>query len=258
MMKYRPVRWKSNPVVPEEIIMNSLFVFASVRVVHIFFGSIALFVAPAAMLTHKGGLWHRRWGKTYFWSMAVVATTAVVMALIRSGLFFLLLAFFSFYLAFTGYQILYRKTPQQRANRADWIAVSTMLLGGLALITYGVYLMLTSSIGTVAIVFGAIGVFFAVTDIRTFLHPPKEKQAWWYIHMTRMLSAYIATVTAFSVVNFHFLPPVARWLWPTVVGTVGISVWRGYYQRKFSRPAEPLASARLAPDVTPMTPLEKE
>ena len=57
--------------------------------------------------------------------------------------------------------------------------------------------------------------------------------AWWYSHMTRMLSAYIATVTAFSVVNFKFLPPVARWLWATVVGTVGIIIWTRYYRKKF-------------------------
>ena len=213
--------------------MNSILVFSAVRLIHIFFGSIALFVAPAAMLTSKGGLWHRRWGKIYFWSMAGVAVTAVVMSLIRSGLFFLLIAFFSFYLAFTGYRILYRKTPQQCPNKADWTAVSTMLIGSLALIGYGVYL--TSSFGTVPIVFGLIGVFFGVADIRAFLHPPTAKQAWWFTHMTRMLSAYIATVTAFSVVNFRFLPPTARWLWPTILGTLGITIWTRHYRKKFDR-----------------------
>jgi Predicted membrane protein (DUF2306) len=215
--------------------MNCLFIFSAVRLIHIFFGSIALFVAPSAMLTRKGGLWHRRWGKIYFWSMAGVALTAVAMSLIRSGLFFLLIALFSFYLAFTGYRILYRKTPQQRPNGADWTAVSIVLIGSLTLIAYGVYLMLTSSFGTVPIVFGTIGVFFGVADIRAFLHPTTEKQAWWFTHMTRMLSAYIATVTAFSVVNFRFLPPVARWLWPTIVGTLGITIWTGYYRKKFNR-----------------------
>ena len=53
--------------------MNSLLVFSVVLWIHIFFGVIALFVAPAAMLTRKGGLWHRRWGKMYLWSITVVA-----------------------------------------------------------------------------------------------------------------------------------------------------------------------------------------
>jgi hypothetical protein len=208
-------------------------IFKAVLIIHILFGSVALFVAPAAMLTAKGGLWHRRWGKIYFWSTAGIAVTAVVLSLIRSGLFFLLVAVFSFYLVLTGYRVLYRKTPQQPAGKLDWTAASTMLLGSLALIAYGVYLMLTSSFGIVAIVFGVIGLLFGISDIRDFLHHPAEKMAWWYSHMTRMLAAYIATVTAFSVVNFKFLPPVPRWLWATVAGTAGIVIWTRYYRRKF-------------------------
>ncbi len=205
-------------------------IFKAVLTIHILFGSVALFVAPAAMLTRKGGVWHRRWGKIFFWAITGVAITAVVMSLIRSGLFFLLVALFSFYLALTGYRVLYRKTPQQRASQGDWIAVSAMLVGSVALLAYGAYLMLTSSFGMVALVFGALGLLFAIRDIYEFRHHPADKKAWWYSHMTRMLAAYIATVTAFSVVNFHFLPPVMRWLWPTIVGTAGIVIWTRYFE----------------------------
>jgi len=215
--------------------MDIVSVFAVSLAIHIFCGSIALFVAPMAMVTRKGGLWHRRWGKIFFWSMAVVAATAVVMSLIRSGLFFLLVALFSFYLAFTGYRVLSRKTARQRAGKIDWLAVAMMLAGSVALIAYGVYLTLTSSFGTVAIVFGAIGFFLAGADTRAFLNHPTDKQAWWYTHMTRMLAAYIATVTAFSVVNFQFLPSMVRWLWATAVGTLGIIIWTRHYRKKFNR-----------------------
>ena len=209
-------------------------VFSVVLLIHIVFGGVALFVAPCAMLTRKGKLWHRRWGKNYFWSMAVVALTAVLMSLMRSGLFFLLVALFSFYLALSGYRVLYCKTAQQRADTADWCAAVLMLVGGVVLVGYGAYLMLTSNFGTVAIVFGIIGILLAAADIRKFVRPPKDKRAWWYTHMTRMLAAYIATVTAFSVVNFQFLPPVARWLWATVIGTLGIITWTRYYRKKFN------------------------
>ena len=53
--------------------------------------------------------------------------------------------------------------------------------------------------------------------------------------MPNFLSAYIATVSAFSVVNFKFLPYLWRWLWPTVIGVTGIVIWRVYYRRKFNR-----------------------
>jgi hypothetical protein len=212
-------------------------IFKTALSIHILFGSVALFVAPAAMLTRKGGLWHRRWGKIFFWSITGVAVTAVVMSLIRSGLFFLLVALFSFYLAFTGYRVLYRKTPQQHATAGDWIAALAMLAGSVALLAYGAYLMVTSSFGMVALVFGALGLLFAIRDLSEFRHHPADKRAWWYAHMTRMLAAYIATLTAFSVVNFRFLPPITRWLWPTIVGTAGIIVWRRYYRRKFNPPS---------------------
>jgi hypothetical protein len=209
-------------------------IFKTVLIIHILFGSVALFVAPAAMMTGKGGDWHRRWGKVFFWAITAVAVTAVVLSVIRSGLFFLLIAVFSFYLALTGYRILYRKTAQQRAGKVDWAAASTMIVGSLALIAQGVLAMMSSSAGVVPLVFGVIGLWLAASDVREFLHHPADKMAWWYSHMTRMMAAYIATVTAFSVVNMKFLPQVTRWLWPTVIGTAAIVIWTRYYRRKFN------------------------
>jgi hypothetical protein len=212
--------------------------FQLARIIHIFAGGFGLFVAPGAMLTRKGGLWHRHWGKAYFWSMIVVVLTALLLSLVRFNLFLLLIAVFSFYLAFTGYRALYRKTPKQRAGIVDWGAAVLMLTGGASFIGYGIYLLLMTpfaSFGIVAIAFGGIGLATAASDVRSFLRPPPDKRAWWFSHMSGMLAAYIATVSAFSVVNFHFLPPVARWLWPTVVGSIGIVIWTRYYREKFRR-----------------------
>jgi hypothetical protein len=55
-----------------------------------------------------------------------------------------------------------------------------------------------------------------------------------------MLTSYVAAVTAFSAVNFTFLPTTVRWLWPTLIGTVGIVVWVRYYRTRFER--RPLAA----------------
>ena len=51
--------------------------FRAVLAIHILCGGVALFVAPGAMLARKGGAWHRRWGKVYFWAMAAVAANAM-------------------------------------------------------------------------------------------------------------------------------------------------------------------------------------
>jgi uncharacterized membrane protein len=80
-----------------------------VGMLHIACGMIALFVAPAAMLTVKGSQAHRRWGRIYFWMMAVVAATARVMTLYRPSVFLALVAIFSFYCAFRGYRSIVHK-----------------------------------------------------------------------------------------------------------------------------------------------------
>src|SRR5437867_12217898 len=94
----------------------------ALRLIHISAGTIALLLAPLAMLTVKGGRAHRRWGKIYFRAMAVVAATAVVMALWRPQIFLALLAVFSFYMAFAGYRTLSRKRPAQGEGpkALDW------------------------------------------------------------------------------------------------------------------------------------------
>src|SRR5437879_13203313 len=68
------------------------------------------------MLTAKGGRTHRRWGKVYFWAMAAVALTAVVLAVWRPVVFLALLAVFSFYSGFSGYLALFRRRPREGAQ----------------------------------------------------------------------------------------------------------------------------------------------
>lgn len=207
--------------------------------VHIAAGMVALVVAPGAMLTQKGGWWHRNWGQMYFWSMAVVAGTALMMSVMRSGIFLGLVAVFSFYLAFTGVRALRRKRPDARATRWDWGAALVALLGSVGLILFGARALMNGhTFGVVALVFGSIGGGLAGKDLWRFWSPPEAERAWFFMHLQRMLAAYIATVSAFSVVNFSFLPPVVRWLWPTVVGTAGIALWTRYYHRHFAAQPE--------------------
>jgi uncharacterized membrane protein len=220
--------------------MNQIFHYA--LYFHIANGTVALVIAPLAMITVKGGLWHRRWGKIYFWAMAGVALTAVVMCFIRSGTFLFLVAIFSFYMALTGYTVLRRKKPDDRPGMLDWLAAVAMLIAGITLVTTA----LDASLGNqrwVRMVFGSIGLILSGMDIWRFFKPPQGKRAWWFQHMSRFLAAYIATVTAFSVVNFERLPYLWRWLWPTAVGVPLIFVWRAYYKRKFAREARAHAPA---------------
>ena len=219
----------------------------TLRWIHISAGMLALGLAPVAMLTVKGGRAHRRWGKIYFWSMAVVASTAIMLALWRPQIFLALLAVFSFYLAFTGYRALSRKRPAQGQGPVaiDWAAALLTFAASAALAVLGLVRPGPNwqRLGFVPVVFGVLGMVLAGLDIRKFARPPADPHAWWFAHMSGMLGSYIATVSAFSVVNFTFLPITVRWLWPTAIGIPLITTWITYYKIRFRQTAHPRVEA---------------
>jgi hypothetical protein len=213
--------------------------------VHIAAGFTAFFLAPGALATVKGGKAHRLFGKIYFWAMAVVAFTAIVMGTsqFRPNPFLALTAVFSFYAAFAGYRVLYQKSPQkgQGPKPIDWIAALTTFAASLGLVAMG--LLSPSNVflrlGPVAAVFGVVGIFLSARSMQQFLSPSPDKNEWWYRHMGNMIASYIAAVTAFSAVNLPRLlpgmPRIAIWLWPTVIGAPAIALWTNYYRNKFNK-----------------------
>lgn len=217
--------------------MDSLI--AGVRWIHILAGTIALFVAPVPMLTAKGGRTHRRWGKVYFWAMAAVALTAVVLAVWRPVVFLALLAVFSFYSAFSGYRALFRKRPREGAHASalEWTAAIVTFAASATLAVLGVLKPSPAweRVGVVPVIFGGVGMVLSGLDLWKFARPRADRNQWWFDHMAGMLGSYIATVSAFSVVNFTFLPTAVRWLWPTAIGTPLVAAWITYYKLRFRR-----------------------
>jgi hypothetical protein len=222
-------------------------VIQGIRLVHILAGFTAFFIAPVPLLTAKGGKTHRRWGKIYFWAMGIVASTAMVLALWRPVLFLAFIAVFSFYFAFRGYRVLSRKRPLegQGPGAIDWLGAVLAFLASVTLIVLGIVRPspVWARLSVVAVVFGVLGLRFSGSDIWEFMHPPADKNFWWYGHMGGMIASYIAAVSAFSVVNFYFLPTAVRWLWPSVIGVPGIIIWTGYYKRRFSGKGKPAEAA---------------
>ena len=208
--------------------------------VHITAGASAFALAPLALLTAKGGKAHRRWGKIYFWAMAVVTVTALVMAIYRPVLFLALVAVFSFYSAFVGYRVLGQKAAykgEKTVTSLDWFAAVFTFAASAALAFFGmVKPALVQNLGIPAIVFGCVGMWIAGSAIWEFTHRPKEKMFWWYAHLGGMLGSYIAAWTAFSVVTIGPLLHGAWWIWivPTGIGVPAIAITTAYYRRKFT------------------------
>jgi hypothetical protein len=210
----------------------------AVLTLHVLSGTVALVIAPVAMLTVKGGPAHRRWGALYYRAMALVALTAVALALWRPNPFLTLVAVFSFYFAFGGRRVLGRKRPErgERAVALDWAAAGAAAVASGALLVLGIVQpgAVWVRLGAVAVVFGVVGLVLAGVDLWRFVHPSGDPNAWWFAHMAGMLGSYVAALSAFSVVNFTFLPPTVRWLWPTLLGTPLIALWIGYHKRRFA------------------------
>jgi len=208
--------------------------------VHIAAGSGAFVLAPLALVTAKGGKAHCRWGKIYFWCMAVVATTALVMAIYRPILFLALVAIFSFYSAFVGYRVLGQKAAfkgQPVVKGLDWIAAIFCFAASAALALLGAFRpALVSNLGIPAIVFGIIGMSISAGAMWDFTHPPREKMFWWYAHLQGMIGSYIAAWTAFCVVTIGPLLHGAWWIWvlPSAIGVPAIIATTAYYKRKFT------------------------
>jgi hypothetical protein len=222
----------------------------ALRFVHVAAGFAALGLAPIAMATVKGGPAHRRWGKVYYRAMAVVASSAVVLGLARPNLFLTMIAVFSFYSAFSGYRVLSRKRPELTPPALlDWAMASLTLVVSLGLVVLGLLAPSPTwrAVGTVSVTLGVLGTLLSGRDLYAFVRPPADPMAWWASHMGGMLGSYIAVMTAFSVVNFTFLPLTVRWLWPSGIGTPLIALWIASGSRRLRRADRPPAR----PDTIP-------
>lgn len=216
--------------------------------VHITAGTGAFVLAPLALLTAKGGKAHRRWGKIYFWCMAVVGFTALVMALYRPVLFLALVAIFSFYASFVAYRVLGQKAAwkgEPVVRPLDWIAAVLCFAASAALALLGALRPdLVQSLRIPAIVFGLIGMRISSSAMWGFTHPPKEKMFWWYAHLQGMIGSYIAAWTAFCVVTIGPLLHLGWWIWlaPVSIGIPAMIATTAYYKRKFApRPKSAVA-----------------
>src|SRR5579883_3447138 len=214
-------------------------------IAHIGAGASAFALAPLALVTAKGGKAHRLWGKIYFWCMAVVAFTALVMAIYRPVLFLALVAIFSFYTAFAAYRVLGQKAAwmgKPVVKPLDWIAAILCFAASAGLALLGAFRpALVSHLGIPAIVFGLIGMRISARTMWNFTHPPKEKMFWWYAHLQGMIGSYIAAWTAFSVVTIGPLLHGAWWIWivPVTIGVPAMIATTAYYKRKFTPKPRP-------------------
>jgi hypothetical protein len=202
------------------------FITTALLVLHIGGGSIALLSGLLAMLFNKNEKNHRRAGLVFFWSMNMVAASAIGISSIKNNLFLLAIGVFSFYMNFTGYRAIKNKSMKYR-----WIDCVVTIL---AVVT-AVFMLSTGN--TVLLAFGSILLFLNYRNTKLqWLNDEerKEKRPWRYIaHLGNMGGTYLSALTAFVVVNINFVKPVwLIWLLPSIIGVPFIIYYTGIWKKK--------------------------
>lgn len=173
-------------------------------------GSVALLAGPIPMVAAKGGRLHRRAGGLYTAAMLVTAVSALLLAVAVNNVLLLVIAVFSFFLVFTGTRALARRRGQP-IGLPDQLVPWAALVFGAALFVRGAMLSDVTNL-----FFGVGGVILAGRELRALRNAETQ---WLVMHITAMLGAYIATFSAFLVVNIDFVAKPLLFILPTLVGT---------------------------------------
>ena len=209
---------------------------------HIFAGFTALTTGLVPMFSKKGSSVHTTWGKVYYWAMFLVALTALIRFQMKLNLIFLSgIAVFSFYNTFTGVRLIHRKT-NPKPLFIDWFGAILMVISCFGMLYFS-YLAYRNDSTFYTILFTIFGIFMfvlAFEDLRVFTgrkridnNIPLQTRYWFQNHISRMGGSYIATVTAFLVVNNPpYIPGLVVWIAPGVIGGFFIAKTRITYGKK--------------------------
>ncbi len=206
--------------------------FDALLMIHIMGGFTSLIVGLYIMFAKKGTKQHKAVGKIYFFAMITAALVALPMSYLHPNAFLFLISIFTIYMLLTGIRYLKKKTLQD-VNIFDWILTATMLLFAGSFIVFSIfYIIQGDSFTIVYLVFGGIGFLFSFQDWKNFSGRSRIKNFFLTTHIQRMTGSYIASVTAFLVVNNTVLPSVVAWLLPTAILTPFIVKWVRKYKVK--------------------------
>ncbi len=198
--------------------------YQALLIFHIILGFYSLLIVPVVFMFKTGSSNHKKWGKTFFYSMLGVGCSALALSLLKFNLFLLSVGVFTLYMVSSGYRAIFTKGlhENQKPHWIDW-SITLLNLGfGLGLILYGIFFS-DGNLQVLSLIFGGITVFTGLGGLKGLIQKPSDSKHWIYRHISGMLGAYIATWTAFSATNLDFMPTLWRWTWPSILGSIVIA-----------------------------------
>jgi hypothetical protein len=155
----------------------------------------------------------------------------MALSIFKNNAFLFLIGFFSFSFVWNGRRSI-RIMKNRDPKKIDHFVNSFMIaLNGLLLLL-AIYFAFTQGLSTLAIlafVFGSVGLWTSIMRYQKFKRGLSAK-LWVGEHISNMGGGYIAALTAFSAKNLLFLPEIVAWLWPTVIGTLILTIYLRKYR----------------------------
>jgi uncharacterized membrane protein len=206
--------------------------FKTLQLIHIAGGTTSLLLGIIVLSFKKGDKRHKWLGKIYFYAMLIASIVAIPMSYLHPNYFLFIVAIFTIYMLLTGYRYLSKKKIQD-VSYIDWLLTGSILVFGFAFIGFGIYHIVQQDyFGIVLLVFGTICLLFAKKDYENFKGKSDIKNYWLAGHIQRMMGSYIASTTAFLVVNNTVIPNIIAWLIPTFLIAPLITRWSKQHEIK--------------------------
>jgi uncharacterized membrane protein len=210
--------------------LSALTLYDVLLGVHVVCGAASLLLGGYVMVARKGDRRHRAVGTAYYYALLVASLVAIGITLLHPNTFLLIIGIFNCYMLLSGRRYLRIRTTDD-VRPADRLLSIAMLLAALGFIGLGANnLWRGNTFGVVMLVFGAIGFLFVYQDHRNFSGTVPTANFGLTTHIQRMTGSYIASFTAFLVVNNTLLPGIIAWLLPTVLLVPLLIRWSRQYK----------------------------
>jgi hypothetical protein len=200
--------------------------------IHALSGGLGLLSGTLVFILKKGNEKHVLIGRIFFWTMLLSGVSALILALLKERSFLLAVGVMTVYSIISGvrYLHIHKSSPVFKATILDWVNTAFIAISGCWFLYFGSKLLISGeSFGIVFVVFTFLCLSSFREDYLNFNGKAKQKNFWLLMHISRMGGAYIASFTAFLVVNAHHIPleipGFIYWLLPAAIFTPLIVKW---------------------------------
>jgi len=194
--------------------------------IHAFFGGLGLLTGIGNTLVKKGSPIHKKLGKLFSIGMFTSSIISLPIACMpnHENIFLFLIGLFTIYLVLVGNRALtFKPTLKEKATLLDKIISGSMLLVSIFMILLGIIGFFKRMDNNILyLFFGGFGLIMTIKDFIFFKTFKQKKKAWLANHISKIVGALIASVTAFIVAGLG-IGNLISWILPSVIGTIYIT-----------------------------------